>query len=72
MVTLEVSTGPPMVQIPSVTGMSVHDARKQLEPLGFQVRVVGFPNGTVIGYNPTGQAPKGGTITLIAGPGGLP
>ncbi len=71
-VTLDISTGPPMVQIPSVTGMPAHDARKQLEELGFQVRLVGFSQGTVIGYSPTGQAPKGSTITLIAGPGGLP
>ncbi len=68
MVTLEVSAGPAMVQIPSVTGMSVHDAAKQLEKLGFQVSIVGFGKGNVLAYNPTGQAPQGSTITLVAGP----
>jgi serine/threonine-protein kinase len=69
-VTLYISTGPPIVQIPNVTGMSVPDASKQLEALGFQVSVVGFGRGKVIAFQPTGQAPKGATITLLAGPGG--
>jgi beta-lactam-binding protein with PASTA domain/tRNA A-37 threonylcarbamoyl transferase component Bud32 len=68
-VTLYISTGPPVVQIPAVTGMPVHDARKQLEARGFQVNVVGFGHGRVLVYQPTGQAPKGSTITLVAGPG---
>ena len=67
-VTLYISTGPPMVQIPAVTGMSVPDATKQLQALGFQVSVVGFGHGKVIAFQPTGQAPKGATITLLAGP----
>ena len=66
-ITLYLSNGPPLVQIPSVTGMSVHHARRQLEALGFQVRILGFRHGTVIVYNPTGHAPKGSTITLFAG-----
>ena len=66
-ITLYFSNGPPLVQIPSVTGMSVHHARRQLEALGFQVRILGFRHGTVIVYNPTGHAPKGSTITLFAG-----
>ncbi len=69
-VTLYISTGPPVVQIPNVTGMQVHDARKQLEALGFQVNVIGFGGGTVLAFQPTGQAPKGATITIVAGPGG--
>jgi beta-lactam-binding protein with PASTA domain/tRNA A-37 threonylcarbamoyl transferase component Bud32 len=69
-VTLYISTGPPIVQIPDVTGMSVPDATKQLQALGFQVSVVGFGHGKVIAFQPTGQAPKGATITLLAGPGG--
>ena len=69
-VTLYISTGPPMVQIPNVTGMSVHDASKQLEALGFQVTVIGFGHGHVLAFQPTGQAPKGATITIVAGPGG--
>jgi eukaryotic-like serine/threonine-protein kinase len=70
-VTLDVSTGPPMVQIPNVTGMSAQDAQNQLQQLGFQVSVTGFGNGNgngqVIAYSPTGQAPKGTTITLVVG-----
>jgi len=69
-VTLYISTGPPIVQVPDVTGMPVPDATKQLEALGFQVNVVGFGHGKVIAFQPTGQAPKGATITLLAGPGG--
>jgi eukaryotic-like serine/threonine-protein kinase len=69
-VTLYISAGPPIVQIPNVTGMSVHDASKQLRALGFQVNVVGFGHGRVLAFQPTGQAPKGATITLLAGPGG--
>jgi serine/threonine-protein kinase len=68
-VTLYISTGPPVVQIPAVTGMSVKDARKQLEALGFQVNVIGFGHGKVLAYQPTGQAAKGSTITLVARPG---
>ncbi len=66
-ITLYFSNGPPLVQIPSVTGMSVHHARRQLEALGFQVRILGFRHGTVLVYNPTGHAPRGSTITLFAG-----
>ncbi len=67
-VTLYISTGPPVVQIPAVTGLPVRDARKQLEALGFQVHVVGFGHGRVLAYQPTGQAAKGATITLVALP----
>ncbi len=68
-ITLSISAGPPVVQIPSVTGMPVHDARKELQRLGFQVSVIGFGRGRVLVYQPTGQAPKGSTITLLAGLG---
>ncbi len=68
-ITLSISAGPPVVQIPSVTGMPVHDARKELQRLGFQVNVIGFGHGRVLVCQPTGQAPKGSTITLLAGLG---
>ncbi|MGE5285983.1 MAG: PASTA domain-containing protein, partial [Micromonosporaceae bacterium] len=67
-VILQVSTGPAMVQIPDVTGQPVHDATKQLEKLGFQVNVIGFKGGHVMAFQPTGQAPQGSTITIVAGP----
>jgi eukaryotic-like serine/threonine-protein kinase len=67
-VTVFVSTGPPQVNIPDVTGQNVNDARKQLEQAGFKVNVnkIG-PFNKVLTENPTGQAPKGTTITLFTG-----
>ena len=67
-VILQVSSGPAMVPIPDVTGQPVHDATKQLEKLGFQVNVIGFKGGHVMAFQPTGQAPQGSTITIVAGP----
>jgi eukaryotic-like serine/threonine-protein kinase len=66
-ITLYISTGPPVVRIPSLTGMSVRDASGELKALGFQVSVIGFGHGRVLAYQPTGQAAKGSTITLLAG-----
>jgi eukaryotic-like serine/threonine-protein kinase len=67
-ITIDISPGPPMVTIPNVDGMKVAEAVSTLEKLGFQVTVdrVG-PFNSVFGYSPTGQAPKGSTITLQAG-----
>ncbi len=67
-VTVFVSNGPPQVNIPDVTGKNVNDARHQLEQAGFKVNVnkIG-PFNKVLTENPTGQAPKGTTITLFTG-----
>jgi len=67
-ITIEISPGPPMVTIPDVDGMKVAQAVSTLERLGFQVTVdrVG-PFNSVFGYSPTGQAPRGSTITLQVG-----
>jgi eukaryotic-like serine/threonine-protein kinase len=67
-VTVFVSNGPPQVNIPDVTGQNVNDARRQLEQAGFKVNVnkIG-PFNKVLTENPTGQAPKGTTITLFTG-----
>ena len=67
-VTVYVSNGPPQVNIPDVTNMNVNDARKQLEQAGFKVNVnkIG-PFNRVLTENPTGQAPKGTTITIYTG-----
>jgi beta-lactam-binding protein with PASTA domain len=63
-VTVQVSTGPPEVPIPSVAGESVAEATAALEAAGFQVTA--NPGlGNVAGTNPSGQAPKGSVITLI-------
>ena len=67
-VTVFVSNGPPQVNIPDVTGKSVNDARRMLEQAGLKVNVnkIG-PFNRVLTENPTGQAPKGTTITLFTG-----
>jgi len=68
-VTVYVSSGPPNVSIPNVDGENVLQAYHQLEQLGFQVTAqqAGPFGHTVFNYSPTGQAPKGSTITIYYG-----
>ncbi len=68
-VTVQVSNGPPEVSIPDVVGMNVRQATQELQQAGFQVTVTKgvFGGGTVSTESPTGQAPKGSTITLATG-----
>ena len=67
-VTIGVSSGPPEVAIPDVSGESVGQARQTLTKLGFTVTVSRFgPFNKVFQYTPNGQAPKGSTITLYTG-----
>jgi serine/threonine-protein kinase len=68
-VTVHVSTGPPMVPVPDVRGQSVDAATQILQQAGFQVQVhTGvLGNGTVRDENPMGQAPKGSVITITTG-----
>lgn len=67
-VTLTISKGPRMVQVPSFIGKQAADARKALEGLGFQVRVnniLGGFFGTVRDQNPVNkEVPEGSVITL--------
>jgi serine/threonine-protein kinase len=69
-VTLTVSKGPEMVEVPDVVGDSVDDARRELEAAGFQVRedrgLLGLFGDTVEGQSVEGgeTAPKGSTITI--------
>jgi len=67
-ITITISAGPPMVEIPNVDGLSVDQATHELEKLGFSVNVnqVG-PVDNVFNYSPSNQAPKGSTITLWVG-----
>jgi beta-lactam-binding protein with PASTA domain len=67
-ITIEISPGPPMVAIPNVDGLRVPKATSILRGLGFVVTIdeVG-PFNVVFSYSPTGQAPKGSTITLTTG-----
>jgi beta-lactam-binding protein with PASTA domain/predicted Ser/Thr protein kinase len=67
-VTVNVSTGPQEVNVPSVNGMSVQQATQLLQQAGFQVKVNTYgPFGRVFDYSPVGQAPPGSTITLDTG-----
>jgi serine/threonine-protein kinase len=72
-VTIRVSAGPQPVDIPTVVGQDVKDAVNILTQAGFQVSVnrVG-PGHRVFNQTPTGQAPKGSTITIFIGFGNLP
>jgi serine/threonine-protein kinase len=72
-VTIYISQGPPMVAIPNVDGTNLDQATKALEALGFQVtsQQAGPFGHVVFNYSPTGQAPKGSTITLYYGLPGI-
>lgn len=68
-VTLTISQGPPLVEVPSVMGKQVDEARQILGDAGFQVTVDNFMGGyfgTVRSQDPTpgSKAPKGSTIKL--------
>ncbi|NNJ07641.1 Stk1 family PASTA domain-containing Ser/Thr kinase [Streptomyces sp. PKU-MA01144] len=68
-VTLTVSKGPRMVEVPDVTGDSLDDARRELQQAGFEVKVErSFPflGDTVESQSVEGgeQAAEGSTITI--------
>jgi len=67
-ITVTISPGPPMVDIPDVNGQRIPKAVGILRRLGFVVQIsqVG-PFNVVFDYSPQGQAPKGSTITLTTG-----
>jgi serine/threonine-protein kinase len=67
-ITIQFSPGPPMIGIPDVTGLRVPKAVSILRHAGFVVHIdaVG-PFNVVFSESPTGQAPKGSTITLTTG-----
>lgn len=68
-ITLTVSKGPQMIDVPDVTGKSVDDARGELEDAGFEVKVdrpfLSFSD-TIDSQSVDGgdQAPEGSTITI--------
>jgi len=71
-VTVWVSAGPPEVNIPDVSGLTENQAEQALTSAGFAVTVDQLgPGRKVISYSPTGQAPKGSTITITVGLFGL-
>ncbi len=69
-VTLTLSKGPEMVEVPDVTGDSVDDAKKTLQQAGFKVEedrgILGLFGDTVKKQSVDGgeRAPKGSTITI--------
>ncbi|WP_336112044.1 Stk1 family PASTA domain-containing Ser/Thr kinase [Streptomyces sp. PTD9-10] len=69
-VTLKLSKGPEMIEVPDVVGDSVDDATKALEDAGFQVEkdqgLLGLFSDTVRKQSVEGgeKAPKGSTITI--------
>ena len=67
-VTITVSKGPVMVDVPDLTGSSEKDARQTLKKLGFKVSVeyvLGSPILDLVrGQSAIGPAPKGSTITI--------
>ncbi|HET9383269.1 MAG TPA: Stk1 family PASTA domain-containing Ser/Thr kinase [Streptomyces sp.] len=72
-VTLTVSKGPVLVEVPDVVGDSVGDARRKLRAAGFEVEedrgLLGLFGDTVEGQSVAGgeRAPKGSTITVEIG-----
>lgn len=67
-VTLTVSKGPKLVNVPNYIGKQANDARKALEKLGFEVRlnnILGGFFGTVRDQDPVDtQVPEGSVVTL--------
>ncbi|MFF8674762.1 Stk1 family PASTA domain-containing Ser/Thr kinase [Streptomyces sp. NPDC015242] len=69
-ITLTLSKGPEMIEVPDVVGDSVEEARQALEDAGFQVDedrgLLGLFGDTVKGQSVEGgeTAPKGSTITI--------
>ncbi len=65
-VTLAVSSGPAVVEVPGVRGLSVDDARRTLEAAGFRVKVRSLPIGTVFLQSPRAgtRRQQGSTVTI--------
>jgi serine/threonine-protein kinase len=67
-VTLTISKGPRLVEVPSFIGKQAAEARRALEQLGFEVRVnniLGGFFGTVRDQEPVNRtAPEGSVVTL--------
>ena len=67
-VRLVVSSGPAVVEVPDVRGLSIDDARQKLEAAGFEVKVRSLRIGNVIAQSPkAGADRKQGTTVTIYG-----
>jgi membrane peptidoglycan carboxypeptidase len=64
------------VSVPDVAGMSVSQARRALAQAGFDGYVVEVSarssQGTVVGTNPSGTAPKGSSVAILVSSGYTP
>jgi serine/threonine-protein kinase len=67
-VTVWVSSGPPMVDVPNIQGENIDQATQDLQNAGFQVsrHQIG-PTQRVILYSPHGTQPRGTTINVYYG-----
>jgi beta-lactam-binding protein with PASTA domain/serine/threonine protein kinase len=74
-VTIELSQGPPPIDVPNLTGKTRAEAENTLKGLGFQVQITeqdtpGIPPGTVVQQNPSGgKLSPGQPVTLVVTPG---
>ncbi len=66
-VTVYVSPGPPLVQVPNVDGLPVRQAIRELEQAGFNVNINKGLGNSVTGYSPNTPSPAGTTITINVG-----
>jgi eukaryotic-like serine/threonine-protein kinase len=67
-VTITVSSGPPTVSVPDISGQSLSQATQTLEQAGFVVSAHRFGFGQkVFYYAPAGTAPQGSTIDVYYG-----
>ena len=72
---VRVSSGPPLVNVPDVTGLDEADARVKLDAAGFEVSVVEQPtddssqDGVVLDQSPVGRtdAREGAVVTITVG-----
>jgi tRNA A-37 threonylcarbamoyl transferase component Bud32 len=65
-VSIVVSSGPAVVEVPSVRGLSIDDAKQKLEAAGFRVKVRSLPIGTVFLQSPRAgtERRQGSTVTI--------
>ena len=63
-VTLTVSQGPPLAEVPDVTGAGVEAATEKLKDAGFKVKVVDADLYIGLGYI-VSQNPEAGTMAAI-------
>jgi serine/threonine-protein kinase len=76
-VSVVVSSGPPIVTIPTLTGSTCAGATTTLQALGMKVTCTQaynttVPTGQVVSWSPTGTAPQGTTIAIVVSQGPAP